>query len=97
MSRGLGKTQKRILRLLGTRKWKSLEDIQKKLWWRYKDSDCWPGSAYISIYRAVKTLEKRGLVETRKAAVFMITMTGQHTSSTLKVRKVGKPALIRIS
>jgi Fe2+ or Zn2+ uptake regulation protein len=92
MSRGLGKTQKRVLRLLGTRKWKSLKDLYDKLWWRYPDASYgheshWPGTAYMSIYRAVKTLEKRGLVETKTRCKFMVTVTGQHTARILVARK----------
>lgn len=80
MSRGLGKTQKRVLRLLGISKWKSLSDLHDKLCYRYKDGNSWPRNAYMSIYRAVRTLEKRGLVETRKRIGYGKCITGRPSS-----------------
>jgi hypothetical protein len=89
MSRGLGKTQKKVLRMLGIRKWKSLREIGDKLpFYHYKETlGCYPGSHYMSIYQAIKSLERRGLVEIRKKCLSMITVTGQHFASIRVVRR----------
>jgi len=88
MSKGLGKTQKRVLRLLGTKKWKPLSDLHDKLWGYYGESNHWPGTAYMTIYRAVRTLEKRGLVETKTRCIYGVSITGQYASRIVNVRKV---------
>lgn len=91
MSRGLGKTQKKVLRLLGTCKWKSIDELKKKFHGKYDDSNYgyYPDNAYMAIYRAIKTLEKRNLVETKK---FGITtqgfLSGKGWRIVLKARKV---------
>lgn len=86
MSKGLGKTQKQILRLLGTQKWKSMSDLMDKL--SYNGSNHWPGTAYMAIYRAIRTLEKRGLVEITTRMLYGKGLTGQYASRILKVRKL---------
>lgn len=68
MSRGLGKAQRRILKLLSTKEWKTMNDLTDDLYYLYSNNPCWPGSAYTAIYQAVKRLERIGLAETKKAA-----------------------------
>jgi len=66
MSRGLGKLQKRILRVLGTKKYKSTTEITKSL---YPDVALYRNhcpsyfSDYINVHQAIKSLERRGLIE----------------------------------
>ena len=82
MSKGLGRVQKRVLRQLGTRKWKKIADLDQAVW-------CC-NSVYMAIYRAIKTLESRGLVETRLGVAFGQTILGNYAASVLMVRKIVK-------
>ena len=79
MSRGLGKVQKGVLRHLGIRKWKSMAELV---------GDGSQGSEYMSMYRAVKTLESRGLIETKRAVKGGVSILGPYYNSVLMVRKV---------
>ena len=83
MSRGLGRTQRAILEVLEDRGgWESLQALAAKVYhperWEWKGKiyfaeDPSGGgyqttrSEYTATHRAVKALEKRGLVETRDA------------------------------
>lgn len=69
-----------------------MEEIRDQDKQHYKYDDCnyasWPGSGYMAIYRAIKTLEKRGLVETNKGVIHSKSIMGPYSASLLYVRKV---------
>lgn len=90
MSKGLGKIQRQLLVLIAKKKgkdgWASVQDLVVKVYHpeRFDEvGDCWDWTysraEYVTIHRAIDSLERRGLVETKRHAssIYKIKTSGQ--------------------